>query len=72
MKDSKALYGFWDGEDCCGVIWETELGKIVTVKGNLNPQMNLEIRSVDGNDCEDVDLRNVLMQILDKKFSPIK
>jgi hypothetical protein len=67
MKDSKALYGFWDGEDCSGIVWETELGKIVTFQGNINPQMNLSIRDLNSEEVTDVDLRNVLMSILPLK-----
>lgn len=64
MKESKVLYGFWDREDCTGLVWETELGKIVTVEGKLNLKNNLSIRDTQGNDIADVDLRNVLMSIL--------
>ena len=68
MKDSKPLYAFRDGEDCTGIVWETELGKIVTIQGNINPQMDLMIFDIAANEyIENVDLRNVLMSILPHK-----
>jgi hypothetical protein len=67
MKESKVLYGFWDGKDFSGIVWETELGTVITMQGSLDPQQNLRIKSVDGKDCEDVDLRNVLMSVLPLK-----
>ena len=41
MKESKPLYGVWDGEDFTAIVWETELGKIVTCEGKLNVNNNL-------------------------------
>jgi len=44
---------------------ETELGKIVTIQGNLNVQYNLSIRKLPtGEEIDNIDLRNVLMEIL--------
>lgn len=65
MKDSKALYAFGDSENVLGVVWETELGKIVTFQGTINPQIDLSIYDcATGNMIENVDMRNVLMSIL--------
>lgn len=64
MKESKVLYSFKNGDDCIGLVWETELGKIVTVEGKLDITCDLKIRDIDQNDLGDVDLRNVLMSIL--------
>lgn len=65
MKKSKALYGIWDYEDFTGIVWETELGKIVTCEGKLNPNSNLAIKDVEtGEEISNIDLRNVLMSIL--------
>jgi hypothetical protein len=65
MKESKPIYGFYDGEDFSGIVWDTELGKIVTCNGNLDINMNLLIKDVEtGKDVDDIDLRNVLMSIL--------
>jgi hypothetical protein len=47
------------------LVWETELGKIVTSEGKLNIKNNLCIRDAETYvDVNDVDLRHVLMQIL--------
>ena len=68
MKRSEPLYGFSDREDFSGIVWDTELGKIVTCSGALNPQMNLSIRDIKtGEEINSVDLRNVLMSILPQK-----
>jgi hypothetical protein len=64
MKESKVLYGFKNGYDCIGLVWETELGKIITVEGKLDLTCDLQIRDINGKDLGDVDLRNVLMSIL--------
>ncbi len=65
MKESKPLYGIWDGEDFAAIVWETELGKIVTCEGKLNVNNNLIIKEADTNeDVDNIDLRNVLMSIL--------
>lgn len=70
MKESKALYGIWDHENFSAIVWETELGKIVTCEGRLNINNNIIIRSVDtGEDVNNVDLRNVLMSILPQNRS---
>lgn len=69
MKESKALYGFYDYDECIGLVWETELGKIVTLEGKLNLNNNLVIRDVEtGKDIDDIDLRNVLISILPQKL----
>lgn len=68
MKESKLVYGVWDHEDFTALVWETELGRIVTCEGKLNPKNNLTIRSAETNeDVSNVDLRNVLMSILPQK-----
>ncbi|HHT97435.1 MAG TPA: hypothetical protein GXZ90_06045 [Clostridiales bacterium] len=65
MKESKPIYGFYDQEDFTGVVWETEKGMIVTIKGNINPNNNLFIKSCEtGEDIKDIDMRNMLMDIL--------
>jgi hypothetical protein len=69
MKESKPLYGFYDHEDFSGIVWDTELGKVVTCSGLLNPQMNLSIRDIKtGDEVDNVDLRNVLISILPRKL----
>jgi hypothetical protein len=60
MKNSKALYAFINESECTGIVWETELGKIVTFQGNINPQMDLRIVDIaSGENIGNVDLRNV-------------
>lgn len=52
-------------ESFTAIVWETELGKIVTCEGKLNVNNNLRIKEADTNeDVDNIDLRNVLMFIL--------
>lgn len=67
MKESKPLYGISDFKDFSGLIWETELGKIVVCHGDFDINSNLVIRSVETGEDIDVDLRNVFMSILPSK-----
>jgi hypothetical protein len=68
MKKSKPLYGIRDSEDFMGLVWETELGMVVTCEGKWNIQNNLQIISVEtGEDVGNIDLRNVLMSLLPSK-----
>jgi len=65
MKESKAIYGVHDHEDFSAIVWETELGRIVTCEGKLNIKNDLFIRSIEtGEDVDNMDLRNILMSIL--------
>lgn len=64
MGESKVLYGFWDGDDFSGIVWETKLGKIVTCEGKLNLNNNLMIKDAKNNNVDNIDLRNILMEIL--------
>lgn len=65
MTDSKAIYGIHDCEDFAAIVWETELGKVITCEGKLNIKNNIVIRSCEtGEDVVSVDLRNILMSIL--------
>jgi hypothetical protein len=67
MRESKPMYVIVDHEKILGLVWETELGKIVTFQGNLDIQDNLSIREVEtGKEIDNIDLRNVLMSILPK------
>lgn len=68
MKRSEPLYAIFDNEEAKGIVWETELGKIVTIQGLINPQMDLSICDIKtGQEIDSVDLRNVLMSILPNK-----
>jgi len=65
MKESKPLYVIWDQKNFHAIMWETELGKIITCEGKINLNNNLIIRDIETNeDIKNVDLRNVLMSIL--------
>ena len=64
MEDSKLLYGFISYPEFSGCVWETPYGKIVVCHGKLDPNNNLSIKDVEGNDVADIDLRNTLMNIL--------
>lgn len=65
MKQSEPLYAIGDNEEFKGIVWDTELGKIVTLQGAINPQMDLYIYDIKTNQkIDNIDLRNVLMSIL--------
>lgn len=65
MKDSKPIYVLHDNDNFYGIVWETELGKIVIIQGKLNINNNLGVYDVEtGQEIKDIDLRNVLMSIL--------
>lgn len=47
------------------VIWETNLGNMITVKGKLDIQDNLKIYDAQSNAIvSDIDLREILLSIL--------
>lgn len=65
MKDSKALYAIGDSKEIKGVVWETELGKIITLEGKINIEDDLRIIDIQtGETISNVDMRNVFMSIL--------
>jgi len=65
MKESIPLYAIADRTRCLGIVWETELGKIVTLQDDISIQNNLSIRDIKtGDEVNNIDLRNVLMSIL--------
>lgn len=64
-RESEAIYGFRDGEDFIGLVWETDLGTVVSFEGKLNLNNNLQIVSAETQEeVDSVDLRNMLMSIL--------
>ena len=64
-NSSEPILAFTDFDECDGVVWETSKGKVITVKGNFNPQRNLNIKDVKtGEEVDDVDWRNILSDIL--------
>lgn len=65
ISGSVPILAFTDYDECDGVVWETPKGKIITVRGNLNPQMNLNIKDISTGDAvDDIDWRNILSDIL--------
>ncbi len=69
---AKALYGIRDYEDFEGVVWETKIGKIITFKGNINPQAGFLIRDCEtGEDIVDEAMIDVLIEILPQKIQNI-
>ena len=68
MKDSKPVYVAYDGEEFTAIVWDTELGKVITMEGKINPQMDLMIKDVvEDKYVQNIDLRNVLSPILTYK-----
>lgn len=77
LKESKPIYAVHDGDTLQAIVWDTELGRIVTCAGKLNPEKDLTIIDVETQETvKNVDLRNVLMSILPYKewivVQPIK
>lgn len=65
MKRSEPIYAIRDREEILGIVWDTELGKIVTCEGKWNIKNDLIITDIQtGEDVDIIDLRNVLMSIL--------
>ena len=66
MKDSMPKYAIYDScSDFTGIVWETELGKIVTVENKMSVNGDLAIYNIETNEkVNNIDLRNVLMSIL--------
>lgn len=68
LKESKPIYAIHDGDTLQAIVWDTELGRIVTCAGKLNPEKDLTIIDVETQETvKNVDLRNVLMSILPYK-----
>lgn len=68
MVNSKPIYCITDNEEFQAIIWETELGRIITCEGKLDIKNNMSVRKVEtGEEVVDIDLRNVLMSILPSK-----
>jgi hypothetical protein len=65
MKPSVAKYAIYDFREFEGLVWETELGLVVSTKGKIDPNANIEIMDVETNEVlKSVDIRNLLMEIL--------
>jgi len=63
--DSKPIYWLDGGTEILGLVWETSKGRIVILYNkNINTDMNLIIREMDGTEIKDIDWRNVLMDII--------
>jgi hypothetical protein len=64
-EESKPLYCAINGENFVAILWDTPKGKILTVKGEINPNYNIEIKEAKtGKTIKDIDMRNVLMDII--------
>lgn len=62
---SKPILGFYDHDECTGIVWDTPKGKIVTIEGKLNPKNNLVIKNIETNETvDDIDWRDILSDIL--------
>ncbi len=62
---AKATHFIVDHDNFEGVVWETKIGRIITMKGNINPQMGFSVYEA-GNDNSIVssDMIDVLAEIL--------
>lgn len=62
---AKATHAIWDGENFHGVVWETKIGRIITMQGSINPQMGFTVRDCEtGEDVVSSDMVDVLTEIL--------
>ncbi len=69
---AKALYGMTDGDKFEGIVWETKIGKVITFKGNINPQAKFLIRDCETQeDLVNEDMIDVLIEILPQKLKDV-
>lgn len=62
---TKATHIITDHADFEGIVWETKIGRIITMKGNINPQMGFTVRDIEtGEDLVSSDMVDVLAEIL--------
>ena len=65
---SKEKYVLINGEDFSAIVWETNLGNIITVEGRLDIKNDLKIYDArTGEIISDIDLRETLISILPRK-----
>jgi len=70
---AKATYAIWDGENFNGLVWETEIGRIITIQGNINPQMGFMVRDCEtGENVVSKDFVDILAEILPFEKEEIK
>ena len=64
-QNSKPIYAAINGDSFSAILWETTQGKILTVKGDLDPTDNIRIKDCKtGDDIKNIDMRNVLIEIM--------
>ncbi len=69
---AKVLYGMTDSDKFEGIVWETKIGKVITFKGNINPQAGFSIRDCETQeDLVNEDMIDVLIEILPQKLKDI-
>ena len=66
---SKEKYVLINGDDFSAIVWETNLGNIITVDGKLDIKNDLKIYDAQtGEIISDIDLRETLMTVLPIKL----
>ncbi len=63
MKNSKFLYSF-TGPGIIGSVWKTENDTIVLTHGKLNTNSDLLITNAQGENVDDIDIKNALINFL--------
>ena len=62
---AKATHCIYDGENFKGIVWETKIGRIITIEGKINPQMGFMVRDIETDkDIISSDMVDVLAEIL--------
>lgn len=62
---SECKYGIKNGDKIIGTIWDTKMGQIIVTTGEKIDLINpIEIRSVNGEDINNVDLLEFLYECL--------
>jgi hypothetical protein len=69
MNKSKAEYAICNRTDCVGIVWSTDLGRIVVMDKPIDINGDISIHACGGmgEAIVNVDLRNVIMEILPKE-----
>lgn len=62
---AKATHVISDYENFIGIVWETKVGRIITLEGKINPKMGFQVRDCETNkDLIYCDFVDVLADIL--------
>lgn len=68
MNKSKAEYAICNRTECVGIVWNTDLGRIVVMDKPIDINGDISIHECPMSGAiTNIDLRNVIMEILPKE-----